>query len=282
MMEKTVTYNVQMESEKFKIGRGLRVYVAGPVNGSGRQHENLRRALEVAQFLRTRGFVPFVPHLSWNWHLLFPERTEPEILDWCASWVRACNFVVRLPGESPGSDFECNVVAKDAGIRVFQNDGNIGDYLTPARLLIEYVKRELSHSDIAPMTPDINVNYGELNVFQASVTEWLKRQPFYPQQPHQPLLGIGEELGELMHAHLKCEQKIRGSSAEHLEAKKDAIGDILVYMAGYCEATGLKLGDCLERAWEEVRQRDWNKNRETGAPVTQPSAYSAKESDDGA
>ncbi len=29
--------------------------------------------------------------------------------------------------------------------------------------------------------------------------------------PHQPLLGMLEELGELSHAHLKNEQMIRGS-----------------------------------------------------------------------
>jgi len=50
------------------------------------------------------------------------------------------------------------------------------------------------------------------------------RQPIEPK-----ILGICEEAGELCHAILKMSQGIRGSKEEHLEAAKDAIGDVTIY-----------------------------------------------------
>lgn len=259
------------------LGQGLRVYVAGPVNGSGKQNGNAARALEVARLLRAHGFVPFVPHLYWIWSLLQPNEDESYWLSMCDSWVRACDILVRLPGVSPGSDRE-EEWAKECGIPVFKCDGDIGDHLTPARLLIAHAVRHFGYREMQPKARQSTlplpvagrthgIDYSAFSTFQADVKHWLVQQPFYPQAPHQPLLGALEELGELAHAHLKNEQNIRGTAEKHLESKKDAVGDVIVYLAGYCEANDLDLGVCLERAWEEVRQRDWNKNRENGAPI---------------
>jgi NTP pyrophosphatase (non-canonical NTP hydrolase) len=253
--------------------KGLRVYVAGPVNGSGKQNGNAARALEAAHLLQARGFVPFVPHLYWLWSFAHPEYTEEFWLSQCKSWLLMCDAMIRLPGASPGSDFE-ESIALEAGIPVFKVQPNEpGDHLVPARNFIAWAEHRGAKRLVGPERN--RVDYAALDVFQASVSEWLKKQPFYPQKPHQPLIGIQEELGELSHAHLKSEQGIRGTAEEHHEAKRDAIGDILVYIAGYCEANGLQMGQCLERAWEEVRQRDWNKNRSTGA-VSAPGPYSEK------
>jgi NTP pyrophosphatase (non-canonical NTP hydrolase) len=49
----------------------------------------------------------------------------------------------------------------------------------------------------------------------------------------QPVLGIIEELGELSHAHLKSLQNLRRHE-DHFAAKKDAVGDIVIYLADYC------------------------------------------------
>lgn len=49
-----------------------------------------------------------------------------------------------------------------------------------------------------------------------------------------PLLGIQEEIGELAHAYLKREQGIRGTREEHDAAIKDAVGDVMIYLMGYC------------------------------------------------
>lgn len=114
----------------------------------------------------------------------------------------------------------------------------------------------------------VGIDFREL---QAESHEWRTRN--FPETAHQSelqLLGVVEEVGELSHATLKAIQKIRGSEAEHRAAKMDAVGDIIVYLAGYCSAEDIDLQDCVETAWAEVKQRDWIKNPERGlspAPV---------------
>jgi len=91
----------------------------------------------------------------------------------------------------------------------------------------------------------------------------------FPGQPSwQPLLGIGEEVGELMHAHLKAEQGIRGVMRVSASAlKEDALGDIFIYMMSYANAEGLNLESCILKAWSQVRERDWIAYPETGLPT---------------
>ena len=103
-----------------------------------------------------------------------------------------------------------------------------------------------------------------LSQLQAEVGEWSRRN-FPKNQPHHPLLGAAEEIGELCHAHLKQDQGIRGTRDEHQAAKKDAVGDTIIYLADYCERNGFKLEDAVEIAWTMVKQRDWQKNPQLGA-----------------
>ena len=96
-----------------------------------------------------------------------------------------------------------------------------------------------------------------LSVLQAEHRQWLKRN-FPTQQPHEPLLGLIEEVGELSHAHLKYEQGIRGyNKSQFLVEAEDAVGDLVIYLASYCNANNLDLETCVERTWAKVRQRDW-------------------------
>lgn len=108
------------------------------------------------------------------------------------------------------------------------------------------------------------IRHDSLRAFQAAHKLWLQRN-FPGQTPHQALLGMVEEVGELAHAHLKAEQGIRTN--ENLEAQvMDAIGDIFIYAASYCNTNNLDLASCLEDAWEEVKDRDWRTYPETGRP----------------
>lgn len=95
---------------------------------------------------------------------------------------------------------------------------------------------------------------------QEEVSEWARRN-FGP--PHgsgyRPLLGVQEEVGELAHAHLKAEQGIRGNE-DHESAKKDAVGDIVIYLADYCSSNGIDMQQAVEGTWNEVKRRDWKKN----------------------
>jgi NTP pyrophosphatase (non-canonical NTP hydrolase) len=80
--------------------------------------------------------------------------------------------------------------------------------------------------------------------FQAAHGPWVKHN-FGDRPAHWPLLGIGEELGELSHAQLKMEQGIRGTREEHLEKQKDAIADVVVFAADYCSSMGWDLQDIV-------------------------------------
>lgn len=99
--------------------------------------------------------------------------------------------------------------------------------------------------------------------FQAQQETWSRRNfpgQFEKGNEYQPLLGVAEEVGELCHAHLKRDQSIRGMTEDQFLAKAgDAVGDIMIYLASYCNANELELNRCLEDAWAEVSKRDWIK-----------------------
>jgi NTP pyrophosphatase (non-canonical NTP hydrolase) len=97
----------------------------------------------------------------------------------------------------------------------------------------------------------------KLSDLQFEHEQWL-RYNFPNQLPHEPLLGLVEEVGELSHAHLKYGQRIRGyDQQQYWDEATDAVGDILVYLASYCNSNGLDLQKCLEETWQRVRNRDW-------------------------
>lgn len=78
-------------------------------------------------------------------------------------------------------------------------------------------------------------------------------------------LGVAEETGELCHAVLKRAQGIRGTEDQHLAKAADAIGDVVVYLAGVASALNLSLAACVTDSWNEVKERDWLANRQDGA-----------------
>lgn len=75
------------------------------------------------------------------------------------------------------------------------------------------------------------------------IGQWAEKQPWGEssgQPRHAPELGIGEELGELLHGVLKNYQGIRGfDDAEKFHTHTaDAIGDMLVYLSHWCYLKG--------------------------------------------
>jgi NTP pyrophosphatase (non-canonical NTP hydrolase) len=83
---------------------------------------------------------------------------------------------------------------------------------------------------------------------------------------HECFYGVVEEIGELSHALLKMDQGIRGTQQEHMAEVKDAIGDIIIYLAGLSNKRGINLQEAVETAWDEVKQRNWVKYPKTGTP----------------
>ena len=249
----------------------MRVYIAGPVTSSGTQADNMRRALEVANLLALHGHTPFIPHLMFAWEVHTP-MTHDQMMAQCKAWLEACEAAVRIPGFSKGADTE-EVWARDLNIPFYKHpDERIGDNLVGARLFLADVrtgKFRHPYREPAPMpaTP-VDTLAHNLGEWQERVREWIEKQPFHPQQAWQPLLGIGEELGELNHAFLKRSQGIRGDAEEHRRAMYDAVGDIMVYLAGFCIAEQISMGECLKVAWTEVSKRDWNANPLTGSKAS--------------
>ena len=83
------------------------IYVAGPYS-NGDPVINTRKAIEAGEQLRALGFVPFIPHLTHLWHLISPHGIDY----WYAyddEWLRKCDALLRLPGDSEGADDEVNL-----------------------------------------------------------------------------------------------------------------------------------------------------------------------------
>jgi NTP pyrophosphatase (non-canonical NTP hydrolase) len=83
-------------------------------------------------------------------------------------------------------------------------------------------------------------------------------------------LGVCEEAGELAHAVLKMEQGIRGDRIQHMSEAADAVGDIVIYLAGLCTSLGLDLETCVRETWRGVAERDWSKHKGDGVSTQLP------------
>lgn len=94
------------------------VYVAGPMNSSGRLMANVREACRIASILRREGFSVYLPHLNVLWELA--EGSEPDHfwLDNDFAWIGRSDALLRLEGESKGGDLEV-AYAKGKGIPVY-------------------------------------------------------------------------------------------------------------------------------------------------------------------
>lgn len=100
-------------------------YVGGPMHGSGVLEENVHKAVVVAEELRAAGVMVVLPHLSVLWNMIHPHVAE-FWLENDFALLRRCDVMLRLPGESPGTDLEaalCNVL----GIPVVTEVTNVID-----------------------------------------------------------------------------------------------------------------------------------------------------------
>ena len=97
-----------------------------------------------------------------------------------------------------------------------------------------------------------------LRKLQEEQKQWVKHN-FGERPSWMPLLGAVEELGELAHAHLKESQGIR-LSEDHTENAKDAVADIVIYLADYCSSRGFDFESIVQETWNDVKQRDWKKD----------------------
>lgn len=96
----------------------MRVYIAGPYT-LGDVAVNVRTAIEAGQRVLDAGHSPYIPHLTHFWHLLFPAPAQ-QWYDHDLIWLRQCEAMIRLPGESKGADQE-EAQAEFLGIPVYRS-----------------------------------------------------------------------------------------------------------------------------------------------------------------
>lgn len=106
-----------------KVPINLYVYIAGPLNGSGRVADNIRNAVRVGVQLRQYfdNVFPIVPHLFWFAEYQgFAPKGDDFWLKWDIGLLQTCNAMLRLPGRSPGSMVE-EAAAREHAVPVFHN-----------------------------------------------------------------------------------------------------------------------------------------------------------------
>lgn len=94
----------------------MKVYIAGPYT-KGDVVVNVRNAIAAADELLALGHHPFIPHLTHLWHMVSPKEYE----EWLAIdlvWLRVCDALLRIPGESSGADKEVDA-ARELSIPVY-------------------------------------------------------------------------------------------------------------------------------------------------------------------
>ncbi len=94
----------------------IKVYIASPYT-IGDAAENVRRQIDCANVLMNKGFAPYAPLTSHLHHIVHP-RSHENWMKQDLEWVKACDCLLRLSGESKGADIEVKY-AKDIGIAVY-------------------------------------------------------------------------------------------------------------------------------------------------------------------
>jgi len=103
-----------------------RIYIASPYT-LGDQAKNVKAQMDAAHRLMEAGFAPFWPLHSHFLHMVYPQPWE-KWMEWDLSWLKCCDAMVRLPGESKGADME-ETYAKRHEIPVFYSIEDLIDEL---------------------------------------------------------------------------------------------------------------------------------------------------------
>jgi hypothetical protein len=93
-----------------------RIFISGPYT-LGDVAQNVKKAMDAANELINKGYAPFCPHLT---HFLHMNNFQP-YEKWLAidiAYLKVCDCLLRLPGESKGADAEVKM-AIDLGIPVY-------------------------------------------------------------------------------------------------------------------------------------------------------------------
>jgi len=93
-----------------------KIFISSPYT-IGDVGDNVKKQMDCADGLMSLGYVPFVPLLYHFQHIVHP-RQYADWLNIDMEWLRMCDAILRLPGESAGADEEVKL-AKELGKPVF-------------------------------------------------------------------------------------------------------------------------------------------------------------------
>jgi hypothetical protein len=108
-----------------------KIYIAGPYS-RGDVAINVRNAISAADYLSRWGWTPFIPHLTHFWHMAFPHEYQ-FWLDQDMEWLKCCDALLRLRGESGGADKEV-AWARDNGLPVYFSEFEVPHLIEQPRL----------------------------------------------------------------------------------------------------------------------------------------------------
>lgn len=108
----------------------LRVYLAGPITLA--RLDSTRDAARLYAELARRGHAPYLPHGAGLAVTLADPLPEAEWLRLGLAWLRTCDVVVRLPGESAGADAEV-AEAERLGLPVVEAVRGSADWMAVLR-----------------------------------------------------------------------------------------------------------------------------------------------------
>lgn len=94
-----------------------RVFISGPY--SSNPEENTKKAIKVFHELFQYGFTPYCPHV----YQMIEKDSKISYENWIGyffEWLRLCDAVIRIPGESSGADREVEF-ADSIGIPVYES-----------------------------------------------------------------------------------------------------------------------------------------------------------------
>lgn len=103
----------------------VKVYIASKYS-DGDPEENVKTQITMGNILIDHGFNPFVPLLT---HYLHKEQPRPYNywLGALIEWLKMCDCVLRIPGNSSGADIE-ETIAKKLNIPVFYSVDDLLKY----------------------------------------------------------------------------------------------------------------------------------------------------------
>ena len=95
----------------------------------------------------------------------------------------------------------------------------------------------------------------ELEDLQKEIHNWNGEK--FPTAPsYLALLKVGEEYGELNSHYIgRIEQRVGKAPVDHQAGIEDAVGDIVISLAVFCEREHLDMDSIVERVWAEVSSR---------------------------